>query len=102
MTARSRVLAWLSGVLPPTAVTAALVLLSALTLGGTSGPALIAAATAAALVVVLTSTGHVAWTAGRVLAGAGGASGHIEAPSAYWCALPVSHQPQRPRAPGRG
>lgn len=31
-----------------------------------------------------------------------GASGHIEAPTAYWCALAAPRRPQRPRAPGQG
>lgn len=30
-----------------------------------------------------------------------GYSGHVEAPSAYWCAVRVSARPRLPRAPGR-
>lgn len=31
-----------------------------------------------------------------------GCSGHVEAPSAYWCVVPAPARPRLPRAPGRG
>ena len=31
-----------------------------------------------------------------------GAGDEVEAPSAYWCAVPVPRRPSRPRAPGLG
>lgn len=37
----------------------------------------------------------------RIPAPRRGCSGHVEAPGAYWCALPVVAGPRLPRAPGR-
>lgn len=91
----------LSRLLPPVALTAACVLFGAMSPGGSSGYALLAAAAVAALAAVLTRTGHLASARLQTSLRASGASGHVAAPTAYWCAVSVPHRPARPRAPGR-
>lgn len=91
----------LSRLLPALALTAAVVLFGAMSPGGSSGYALLAAAAVAALAAVLTGTGHLASARRQSSSRASGTSGHVVAPTAYWCAVSVPHRPARPRAPGR-
>ncbi|WP_295697298.1 hypothetical protein [Lapillicoccus sp.] len=100
MTSPSAVAAHLSRVLPAIAVTVALFLFGAGSFGTPSGTAFLAAAVAA-LAVVLSSAGHVARPFPALPSRTGGASGHVDAPTAYWCAVQVPRRPAQPRAPGQ-
>lgn len=45
--------------------------------------------------------GRQASPAARMPVPSRGCSGHVEAPSAYWCAVPTPARPRLPRAPGQ-
>lgn len=73
--------------------------------GGTPGGGqhlVVAVAVATAITTSLLSSARTASPVMRVRTASTGASGHIEASTAYWCALAVPRRPQRPRAPGQG
>lgn len=99
MTGASRVPACVGRVLPAVALTA-LFLFGAISPENLCGCALLATAVAV-LVVVLSSAGHVTWAVRSVPSRTGGASEHVDAPTAYWCAVPVPRRPAQPRAPGQ-
>lgn len=69
--------------------------------GDPASHVLLAVAAVAALTVALAANGQVAWTIVPVRARVAGACGHVEAPTAYWCAVQPPSRPQRARAPGR-
>ena len=69
------------------------------TLGGAE--LLLAVTVAAALATSLLCTARAASPVLLGQAASSGASGHVEAPTAYWCALRAPRAPRRPRAPGR-
>ena len=100
MTNPAVVPALLSRVLPAIALAVALFLFGAGSLGNPSGGALLITAVAA-LAVVLSSVGRVARAIPDLPSQAGGASGHVDAPTAYWCAVQVLRRPAQPRAPGQ-
>ncbi len=70
--------------------------------GGTPGGQhlVLALAVAIVLTTALLSSARTASPVVRVRTAATGASGHIDASTAYWCALAAPRRPQRPRAPG--
>lgn len=72
--------------------------------GGTpgGGELVLAVAVMTALTTSLLAVSRTASPVVRVQTPSTGASGHIEAPTAYWCALAAPRRPQRPRAPGLG
>ena len=72
--------------------------------GGAAGggePLVLAVAVMATLTTAALSATHAVPPARRVQSPSRGASGHVEASTAYWCALSAPRRPQRPRAPGR-
>ncbi|OFE16674.1 hypothetical protein BA895_03590 [Humibacillus sp. DSM 29435] len=73
--------------------------------GGTPGGGqhlVLAVAVATALTTLLLASGRTASPAVPVRTATTGASGHIEASTAYWCAVAAHRRPQRPRAPEQG
>ena len=73
--------------------------------GGTPGYGqhlVLAVAVATVITTSLLSSGRAASSVVRVPTASTGASGHIEAATAYWCALAAPRRPQRPRAPEQG
>ena len=73
--------------------------------GGTPGGGenlVLAVALATALATTLLSNARTASPMVRVQTASTGASGHVEASTAYWCALAAPRRPLRPRAPGQG
>lgn len=66
------------------------------------GPAFLAVVAAAALSVAFASAVRLASTPRPARLRSRSAVGHVDAPTAYWCALAVPVRPQRPRAPGQG
>ncbi|MDN5765288.1 MAG: hypothetical protein L0H96_07985 [Humibacillus sp.] len=71
--------------------------------GGTPGGVelVLAVAVVSALTTSLLAISRTASPVVRAQTAATGASGHIEASTAYWCAVTAPRRPQRPRAPGR-
>lgn len=71
--------------------------------GGTpgGGELVLAVAMVTALTTALVAVSRTAAPVVRVPTAATGASGHIQASTAYWCAVTAPRRPQRPRAPGR-
>lgn len=84
-------------------------LVSVVSVVSTEGsPALVGVSLALGMVMVcawsaaLRAAGRTSAMAVRARVRARGASGHVDAASAYWCAVPVPRRPRLPRAPGRG
>ena len=87
-------------VAPVFALVAAVLLLGVASPGNLVGHALVAAAvTAVAIALGHTAYAPAALRPARVRSDRAG--GHVEAPTAYWCAVAAPSRPQRPRAPGR-
>jgi hypothetical protein len=85
---------------PVVVLTAVVLMLGVASPGNLVGHALVAAAAVAALAIAL---GHTAYAPALrpVRVRSDRAGGHVEAPTAYWCAVAAPSRPQRPRAPGR-
>ncbi len=77
-------------------------LIAAAHLDPSGGATLVAVVGLAALAALSTSAARGGWAVPTVRCTSGGASGHVEAPTAYWCAVPTPALPARPRAPGQG
>ena len=101
MASRSCFLVCLSRVLPAVVLTTAIALFGAVAPGRPFACALLAAAAVAAMAAVLSSAGRVARAVRELPSRTGGASGHVDAPTAYWCAVQVPRRPAQPRAPGQ-
>lgn len=77
-----------------------LLVLASTSLGGLTAQALVATTVVAALAVALGRTAYRPVRVRAVRAPSGRHRGHVEAPTAYWCAVSAPSRPQRPRAPG--
>ncbi len=78
-----------------------ILLVGAAHLDPAAGVALLAVVGLAAMAALWASAAGGGWAAPSVGRPSGGASGHVEASTAYWCAVPTPRLPARPRAPGQ-
>lgn len=87
---------------PTPTLTALFLTLGLLLTTAVGGHVMLTAVAAAAALTALAAAVRSAAAPGPVRVQSRSAVGHVDASTAYWCALPVPVRPHRPRAPGRG